>query len=86
MPQTRIDERIRKFLPLAQVAFSPHKFILGLNALEIVDSPKKLRRLFKVYEPMLDDSMYDCEVLKRILEVRVYFTRLSMASRIQRKR
>jgi hypothetical protein len=73
---------MRKFLPLAQLAFSPDKFIVGLNALEIVDSPKKLRRLFKVYEPMLDDSMYDCEVLKVIMEVRLTFTRLLMVSRI----
>lgn len=76
---------MRKFLPLAQLAFSPDKFIVGLNALEIVDSPKKLRRLFKVYEPMLDDSMYDCEVLKVIMEVRLTFTRLLMVSRISTK-
>lgn len=51
------------------MVFTPEKFILGLNSLEISETTKKLRRLFKVYEPIFDKTMYECEVLQRVCEV-----------------
>ena len=62
-------ERVRRFLPLAQKAFSAEKFILGLPSLELTSLDKKLRRLFKVYEPTLDQSLYESHVLNTMHEV-----------------
>lgn len=58
-----------KFLPLARKAFQVEKFILGLKQLEISDPLKRLRRLFKVYEPVIDSSLHDCPIFAKELQV-----------------
>jgi hypothetical protein len=66
----RIEERLGKFLPLARKAFQIDKFILGLKQLEITDPVKRMRRLFKVYDPIIDSNLYNCSVFKKEREVK----------------
>jgi hypothetical protein len=54
---------------LARKAFGIEKFIMGLNQLEITDPLKRLKRLFKVYEPVIDSSLYDCPIFKKEKDV-----------------
>lgn len=51
---------------MARKSFNIEKFVLGLQQLEITDALKRMRRLFKVYDTCIDNSLYGCpEFLKQ---------------------
>lgn len=61
-------------------SFQPERFILGMKQLTLVDPMKKIRKMFKVYEPSLSKStLFDCKTVHHEWEVARCFSRLLRA-------